>query len=301
MKQHKTIISIATAIAALALPGTAFAQAWSHSSIKSVSTEVAPGNGTVNAGFIISGEAQEGAGAQTGGGRSTQRNTTWAKLLARTYTVASLSGMGRSTATWGVSRGTGTTLTGTLFGQTLLNQSKTCGDSCVSTSSRQVTANISDPIIIWDYTVLGVGVRVSGRLKGSMGYAFNAQATSKPLGGFADMSTLASNGANGTVQLAITGAAGVLGIIEAGVGPVIDIVRANIGASVSDRMIVNSRTDLDLSWRNVAPLTLSTGGGSVVGEVCAIFCVSHTFFTWPSFSKTFYAYADAGALNNQSF
>ncbi len=293
-------LGLGLGLGVLALPGTAFAQAWSHLSMKSISKEAAPGNGTANAGFVISGEAQEGAGAQAGGGRSIQSNTIWAKIRSSTYTVSSLRGLANAHAVWGVSQDTNTSLTATLFGQTVLNNTKACAQTCESKSSFETTHNISPAMVIWsDPSGLA---KVTGQLTGTMGYNFVAQASSKPLGGFADMSSLASNGANGSVGLAIRGIVG-FDFINVGVGAILDVAKLSVSASVHDAMRVNSRTDLDLSWSNKAPLTFSSGGGKVVAGFCIplLGCPGKTLFSWPGFSQTGNGYSDTGSLSNVSF
>jgi hypothetical protein len=305
MNKHlKTTFGLGLGLGALALPGTAFAQAWSHSSIRSFSAEAARGTGTANAGFTVSGEGQQGAGAQAGGGRSTQGNTIWAKIKANTYTVASLRATASSNAVWGVSQSANTSLNATLFGQNVLNRSCSAAPFCESKSVNQMTQNISPELVVWsDPSGLA---RLTAQLRGTMGYNFTAQANSRPLGGFADMSTFANNSANGSVGLAIRGVVG-FSWINVGVGVVMDVAKMTFSAPVNDRMVVNSRKDLDLTWGNTAGLLFSSAGGKAIAGVCVPIagCLEKTLFSWPGFTRNMPiyapAYADNGTLSNQSF
>ena len=301
MKHLNTMLALGLASAGFALPNTAFAQAWSHISLQSASAEAARGNGTANAGVTVSGEGQQGAGPLAGGGRSTQRNSMWAKIKSNTYTIASLRSIANAHSDWGSSHTTSTSVTATLFGQTVLNEAASCGQSCESLRSKQVTKDITAPIVIWGWELWPFKASISAKLRGSTGYNFAARATSKPLGGFADMASSASNGANGTVWIVITAAAG-FSFFTPGVGQQIEVMKASVDAAVSDRMRVSSRTDLDLGWRNMAKLTLGAGGGSIVVEVCGLSaCPRGTLVEWTGFSKTWTLYDDMGALSNESF
>lgn len=284
------------------LTGTALAQAWSHSSIRSGSTEVAPGNGTANAGFTIAGEATEGAGAQAGGGRSIQRNSAWAKLKANTRTFASVSGLANSHAVWGGAKSTNTSVNAALFGQTVFTETKQGSTSCVSQKTQQKTGPITERLPIWGVTLADVvDVSLGAQILGTAGYGFVAEASSNPLGGFADLSSSASNGGHATVTLRTDIGAVFGGVFELTAGVNLELVRANITGVVNDRMIVNGRNDLDVSWNNLVGASLASAGGSVTGRACAVFCASHTFFRWNGFSKGWEPYKDSGVLRDQSF
>ena len=307
-RSFRTLLSVGCVGGAVSLSGTAFAQAWSHSSIKSYSAEIAPGS-LVNAGFTVSGESSAGAGAQAGGVRAIQQNTFWAKLKSQTKTIASLRSFANAQAGWGTSQVTNTSLSATLFGQTVPIAGGTCAGTttCSSSKSGQKSGGITDEHTLWMVGIEGLSLQITGQLRGTAGYGFSARATSAPRGGFAETSTSASNGAFASVELVTKGKV-IVGPFDASVrfiaGTKVDVVRANFTPTVTNRMTVNSRTDLDLAWSNRAPLTLSSAGGSIIVQACApvVGCTKEaTPFKWKGFSTTQVGYSDIGGLNDQRF